>query len=257
MRMTFQSGRNPLCLMLAIWAVIPGPGTLCLSQGEAKPALRGMVVDHVGALVANLTIEILPRPAESAAAQPEKLPAVIQAKTDDDGQFSASLLPGTYQVCVPRFARSCRTIEIKPSITPEYLVLKIGPGDHPYGPTAQKSVFEQIAGPSAKNCGHILMGKDPSHATNCAMRAFKHHKPFFVIYDEPCIDCVSASGIAWNSKGEPYSVSYDSMGISFELQLPDYKMPEGSDTRITRCSQPIQVYVDKAGQLDCFKAREM
>ena len=243
--------------MLAIWAVILGPGTLCLSQSEAKPVLRGMVVDHVGALVANLTIEILPRPADRAAAQPEMLPTVIQAKTDDKGQFSASLLPGAYQVCVPRFARSCRTIEIKPSVTPEYLVLKIGPGDHPYGPTSQKSVFEQIAGPSAKNCGHILMGKEPSHATKCAMRAFKHHKPFFVIYDEPCIDCVSASGIAWNSKGEPYSVSYDSMGISFELQLPDYKMPEGSDTRITRCSQPIRVYVDKAGHLDCFKAREM
>jgi hypothetical protein len=244
--------------MLAVWAVFLGIGTIGLSQIEEKPVrLSGMVVNHVGALVANLNVEISPRPADRAAAQPEKQTAVIPARTDYQGQFSASLLPGTYEVCVPRFAKSCRAIEIRPSVTPEYLVLKIDPEDHPYGPTSQKSAFEQIAGPTAKNCGHVLMHKNPSKATACAMRAFKHHKPFFVIYDEPCIDCVSAAGMAWNSQGGPYSVSYDSMGFSFELQLPDYKMPETSGTKVIPCSQPLRVYLGETGEVDCFKDREL
>jgi len=257
MTMAFQSGRNATCLMVAVWAVVFSAGTIGLSQSEAKQTLHGMVVDPTGAVVTNLTVEIAARPTGNTAAQSEKQPAAIPAKTDDQGGFSASLLPGTYEVCVPRFTKSCRTVEIKPSVMPEYLVLKISPGDHPYGPTSQKSAFEQIAGPAAKNCGHVLMHKSPSNATACAMRAFKHHKPFFVIYDEPCIDCVSAGGVAWNSQGEPYSVSYDSMGFSFELQLPDYKMPEISGTKVTRCSRPLRVYINEAGELDCFKDREM
>jgi hypothetical protein len=249
--------RNSICLMVAIWAVFFGAGTISFAQSEAKPVLRGMVVEHTGTLVANLTVEIFARPSGGAIAQAEKQPAPTPVRTDYQGQFSASLGPGTYEVCVPLFAKSCRTVEIKPAVTPEYLVLKISPDDEPYGPTSQKSAFEQIAGPAAKNCGHVLMHRNPSKATDCGMRAFKHHKPFFVIYDQPCIDCVAASGMAWTSQGEPYSVSYDSMGFRFELQLPDYKMPEISGTKITRCSQPARVYINETGELDCFKAREL
>jgi hypothetical protein len=257
MGIAFQSERNSTWPILAVGAVFLCAGTIGFAQSEAKQTLHGMVVDPTGAVVTNLTVEIAAQPRGNTAAQPGKQPAAIRAKTGDQGAFSASLEPGTYEVCVPLFAKSCRTVEIKPSVTPEYLVLKISQGDHPYGPTSQKSAFEQIAGPAAKNCWHVLMHKNPSNATACAMDAFKHHKPFFVIYDEPCIDCVAASGMAWTSQGEPYSVSYDSMGFRFELQLPDYQMPEISGTKVTRCSQPLRIYINETGELDCFKARKL
>lgn len=45
--------------------------------------------------------------------------------------------------------------------------------------------------------------------------------------------------------------------IAFELQLPDYIMPDGSDTVVTHCSQPLRTYVNESGELDCFKDKEL
>jgi hypothetical protein len=257
MAMAFQSARNSTWLILAVGAVFLCAGTGGFPQSEAKPVLRGMVVDQIGAVVANLTVEISARPADSTAAQFEKQLAVIPARTDYQGQFSASLLPGSYEVCVPRFPKACRTIVIEKDIVPEYLVLKISPTDQIHDPTLPDSRFQKIAGPSAKNCGHVLMDKNPSNATACAMHAFKHHKPFYVIYDEHCIDCFSARGLVWNTKGEPYSISFDSMGITYDLPPSGFNMPDDSDTAITSCSQPVRVYINEQGELDCFKEREL
>jgi hypothetical protein len=256
MGMAFQSGRKLVCSMLAVWAVFLGIGTAGFSQSEAKQTLHGMVVDHTGAVVANFAVEISFHPTGTAAAQPEKSTAIL-AKTDQYGQFSASLLPGSYDVCVPRYPKSCRTIEIKASVTPESLALKISPGDEIPDPTLPESRFQKIAGPSAKNCGPVPMDKNIGQATACAMRAFKHHKPFYVIYDGHCMDCFSAHGLAWDSKGEPHSVYYDSMGISNDPPSPGSSMPDGFHTVVTPCSQPVRVYINEAGELDCFKDREM
>lgn len=255
MGMALQSGRKSTWLMLAVWAAFLGAGTMGLSQSTDKQALHGTVVDHTGAVVANFSVEISVHSAGTAAAQPEK-PAAISAKTDEHGQFSASLLAGSYDVCVPRYPKSCRTIEIKASVTTESLVLKISPGDEIPDPTLPESRFQKIAGPSAKNCGYVLLDKDPGQATACAMRAFKHHKPFYVIYDDHCIDCVSAVGLAWNSKDEPYLVYYDSMGISNDPS-PGSSMPDGFHTLVVPCSQPVRVYINETGDLDCFKGREL
>jgi len=34
-------------------------------------------------------------------------------------------------------------------------------------------------------------------------------------------------------------------------------MPDDSNTAITSCSQPVRVYINKEGELDCFKEREL
>lgn len=242
---------------MAIWAVFLGAGTVGLSQSEGKQVMRGMVVDHTGALVANRTVEISGRPSSGVITQAEKEPVPIPVQTDYQGQFSASLQPGSYELCVPRFPKSCRRIEIKPSVTPEYIVLKISPADEILDPTLPQSRFQKIAGPSARDCGYVILDKAPGQATACAMRKFKQHKPFYVIYDDHCIDCVSAVGLAWNSKDEPYFVSYDSMGISNDQPSPRSSMPDGSHTLVVPCSQPVRVYINETGELDCFKAREL
>jgi hypothetical protein len=120
-----------------------------------------------------------------------------------------------------------------------------------------ESRFQKIAGPSARNCGHVLLDKNPVVETTCAMHAFKHRKPFYVIYDDHCIDCFSAVGIAWNSKGEPYSISYGSMGINNDPPSPGSSMPDGSFTLVIPCSQPLRIYVNDTGKLDCFQQKEL
>jgi hypothetical protein len=243
--------------MLAVWAVFLGAGGIGFSQNEAKQVLHGTVVDSFGAVVASLSVEISARTARNTAEQFEKQPITITTQTDFYGQFSASLPPGSYDVCVPRFAKSCRTIEIKPSVTLENLVLKINPVNEIPNPALPESRFQKIAGPSARNCGHVLLDKNPVAETTCAMHAFKHHKPFYVIYDDHCIDCFSAVGLAWNSKGEPYSVSYGSMGINNDSLSPGSSMPDGSFTLVIPCSQPLRVYINETGKLDCFQQKEL
>jgi hypothetical protein len=252
--MAFQSGRKRVCPMLAVWALFLVIEAMGFSQNGEKQTLHGMVVDHTGALVPNFAVEISAHPTGTAAAQPEKS-AAISTNTDQYGQFSASLLPGSYVVCVPRYPKSCRTIEIKASVMPESVTLKISPADEIPDPTLPESRFQKIAGPSAKNCGPVPMDKNIGQATACAMRAFKHHKPFYVIYDGHCMDCFSAHGVAWNSKGEPNSVYYDSMGLSGPS--PGSSMPDGFHTVVMPCSQPVRVYINEALELDCFKGREM
>jgi hypothetical protein len=256
MGIAFQSGRKKTFLMAAVWALFFGTGAIGFSQSEGKQVLHGTVVDSFGAVVANLNVGISTRTAENTAEQPEKQRVVITTQTDSYGQFSASLLPGSYDVCVPRFAESCRTIEIRPSVTPEKLVLKINPVNEIPNPALPESRFQKIAGPSARNCGHVLLDKNPVVETTCAMHAFKHHKPFYVIYDDHCIDCFSAVGMAWNSKGEPYSVSYDSMGIS-DPSSPASSRPDGSFTLVIACSQPLRVYINETGKIDCFQQKEL
>ncbi len=254
--MGFQSGRKRTWLTLVVGAMFLGIGTMGRSQSEGKQTLHGMVVDHTGALVANRDVEISGRTA-GGTAQAEKQPAPIPVQTDYQGQFSASLESGAYEVCVPRFPKSCRRIEIKPSVAPEYIVLKISPADEIPDPTLPQSRFQKIAGPSARDCGYVILDKSPGQATACAMRKFKQHKPFYVIYDDHCIDCVSAVGLAWNSKDAPYFVSYDSMGISNDPPLTGSNMPDGSHTIVIPCSQPVRVYISETGEIDCFKEREM
>ena len=255
MGMVFQFGRNATCLMLGVWAVILGAGTAGFSQNEAKQTLHGMVVDSIGAVVANALVEISPHTADNADAQ--KKAVAITAQTDYHGQFSASLVPGSYEVCVRRFPKACRTIVIEKDRGPEYLVLKISPADQIHDPTLPDSRFQKIAGLSAKNCGHVLLDKNPDNATACAMSAFKHHKPFYVIYDDHCIDCSSARGLVRNAEGAAYSISFDSLGITYDLPPSGFSMPDDSDTAITPCSQPVRVYVGEEGQLDCVKQREL
>jgi len=257
MGIVLQFARNSACLMLAVCAAFFGTRSIALSQGEAKPVLRGMVVDHTGAVVPNIAVEVFSRTSGSSSLQRKNQPATITLHTDHEGQFSAILPPGSYELCVPRFSGSCRTIELSALVTPEYLALRISPADEVWDPTLPESRFQKTAGPSARNCGRVLLDKDPARATACAMRAFKHREPFYVIYDEHCIDCLSARGMAWNSKGEPYYVSFDSMGLSADPALPSSSMPDGSHTQVIRCSQPVRVYINETGELDCFKEREL
>jgi hypothetical protein len=236
-------------------AVLLQGGVANSSQEAAKVVLRGMVVDHVGAVVPHLTVEISVH-AGSAGEKAEPLP-VVKLEADPQGGFSAALPPGTYQVCVLLFPRSCREVVLENAVAPEYLVLKIKPWEEVHDETLPESRFQKIAGHGAQNCGRVKVNQDRRPATACALRAFQHHKPFYVIYDEMGIDSFIATGMARNTADEPYIVDYDSMGIGGDPLPPRDTAPDGSYTIVMPCSRPLRIFVNEEGELDCFKHKEL
>lgn len=183
--------------------------------------------------------------------------AEITVQTNQFGDFSAAVPPGLYVAWVQRFPKSCVEVTVTGTSTPGPLTLKISPPYEVVDATLPESRFQKIAGPRAINFGRVDIKKDRKQATACAIRAYRHHKSFYVIYDEQGIDSFVATGVAWNRQGVPYSVVFDSMGFDEDPLWPGSSMPDGSHTVVDRCSKPLRVFVNEAGEMDCFKDREM
>lgn len=248
----------PACanyLVLMVSAALLQGGAANSSQDATKVVLRGMVVDHIGAVVPHVTVELSVH-AGSAREKAEPLP-VVKLEADPQGQFSAALPPGPYQVCVPLFPRSCRDVVLENAVAPVELVLKINPWEEVHDETLPESRFQKIAGRGAQNCGRVEVKQSRLPATACALRVFQHHKPFYVIYDEMGVDSFIATGMAWNPENEPYIVEYDSMGIGGYPLPPRDTAPDGSYTVVTPCSRLLRIFVNEAGELDCFKHKEL
>jgi hypothetical protein len=244
------------CFLLAVCGAILQISAATPSQDAGKAILRGMVVDHTGAVVQGVGVEISAREKNGgsqhgAQVVPNKL------ETDAQGQFSVALPPGSYQLCVSRFPNSCRLVVLKTEVAPEYLVLNIKPWEEVNDPTLPESRFQKIAGPSAQNCGHVQVNEDRRPATACAMSALQQRRPFYVIYDEMGVDSYVVQGMAWNAIGEPYLVEYDSMGIGSYPLPPRDTMPDGSHTIVTPCSLPLRLYINDQGEPDCFNHKEL
>jgi hypothetical protein len=138
------------------------------------------------------------------------------------------------------------------SVSPDYLTLKINPSEEILNPELPDYRFRALAGLNAENCGHVKIKESRAKATACARGAVKHHKPFYVIYDEAGIDSIIAGGMAGNSDGKLYSITFDSMGMSDDHLPPGSTMPDGFHTLVIPCSQPVRVRVTRTGQLTCF-----
>lgn len=215
-------------------------------------------MDQVGAVVANATVLFRTKEAGGCALENGRPSSTIAAQTNQFGEFSANLPPAVYAVWIQSFPKRCMEFTVtEASRKAEPLNLKISPGDEIHDPTLPESRFQKIAGPAAKVCGRVGIKKDRVPATACAMRAYKHHKAFYVIYDEAGIDSFISGGMAWNGKELPYYIWYDSMGVSYDLPSPGSILPYDSDTHLTACSKPVRVYVNESGEVDCVLEREL
>lgn len=219
---------------------------------QATIQIHGRVLDPYGAVVGGATVFFRSKVAggcNGSNASPE-----FSAITNQFGEFSGTLRPGVYQAWVQRY-HDC--VEVAVTTNPGPITLKAIPELEIVDPSLPESRFQKVAGPGAIDCGRVGIRKDRTPATACAMHAYKHHKPFYVIYNEQGIDAAVADGVAWNVKDLPYSVEYDSMGLESDPPEPDTTMPDGSHTVVMRCSKPLRVYINEEGELDCFKNREM
>ena len=220
---------------------------------QAAVTIRGRVVDQIGAVMGNATV--LFRAKKSGSCDLEGGTAEFIAVTNQYGEFSVAAAPGLYGVWVQGL-HDCAEVTLSEASPP--LTLKVNPArevEEP-DPSLPESRHQKIAGPAAKNCGRVGIGKDRARATACAMQAYKDHKAFYVIFDEQGIDAEVTTGMAWNGKDVPYFVEYDSMGLA-DYPLPlGTTQPDGSHTMVIRCSKPVRVFVNQYGEADCFKDKE-
>ncbi len=103
--------------------------------------------------------------------------------------------------------------------------------------------------PDATNCGRVKVRGNPTEATDCAMGAFKQHKPFKVRYDQQGIDSSVAVGFAGRNDG------------TFKAWTFDGDFMGGGGTSATRqrvdeipCPMPLILRRTKNGKLTCFPA---
>jgi hypothetical protein len=238
----------------SVFLVSSGPASqnpIPQTPADDTGKIRGVVIDHTGAVVANFTVEI--RKGEDSAAKSGVAPHILAKQTDKDGQFSFNLAAGSYEVCAKRFPASCHRVRVKEGESKlEPLVLKIDPADDPAPSELLDRRLQRIAGPGAHNCGHVRVNENPTNATACALVALKHRRPFYVRYDESGIDSEVADGIAGDSTGDVYSVGFDSMAINPGWMPAGASMPDGFHTKVIPCSKPVRVRKNHHGKLVCF-----
>jgi hypothetical protein len=226
-----------------------------LVHAETKNVLHGMVADHTGAAIPNFKVGLWVRSGERFLPMPEVGSPVLTLQTDRDGQFSVELQPGSYEVCVMRFPKSCRELLVaETSKSLEYLNLRINPVDDPASSGLLDKRIRESSGPDATDCGRVRREDSPKRATKCALRAYKSHKAFYVRYDDKGIgDSEGARAIAGDSAGKVYSLEFDSMGMDTTYLPPGTTMPDGFHTKVIACSLPIRLRVTRAsGELICF-----
>lgn len=243
-----------LLVSLSLIALVGGNSSKVV-HAEMKHLLRGMVADHTGAAIPNFKVGVWARSREGSVRTPEMGTPVLTVQTDRDGQFSIELQPGSYEICVVRFPKSCRELLVEEtSKSLEYLNFRINPVDDPASSGLLDKRIREISGPIATDCGHVRREDSPKSATKCALRAYKSHKAFYVRYDDKGIgDSEGARAIAGDATGKVYSLEFDSMGMDTTYLPPGTTMPDGFHTKVIACSMPIRLRVTRAGgELICF-----
>jgi len=218
---------------------------------QPRRILRGMVVDHTGNLVAHITVQVRPASSRSNDAL-DAQPATIALQTDNQGQFSSALPPGSYTVCVVRLPQSCREVHTEAGKDPEYLRLQINPTDDHASPELLDKRLRVIAGLGARDCGRLPLRSNSKLPANCARDAIKARKPFYVRFDEAGLDSTIASAMAGDTRGNVFLIAFDSLGMDSDSLPAGATMPDGFHTLVIPCSQPVRVRVTRAEELACF-----
>jgi hypothetical protein len=240
---------------LAQWLAIFSPGNAVQERAKAPEQVvrhfRGMVTDHVGAIVPNYSSVEVRVVAEPDTAPTDKTaPPIMTQATDRKGGFSFDLPPGTYEICVSRFPKSCRVVEAKTE-SPPFLELKVNPLEDRASSELMDNRLRTIAGAGAENCGHVQKEESPKGATECALRAFKSRRAFYVRYDSAGFDSEVIQGIAGDAARNVYYVDFGDF-MDSGMVRPGVTMPDGFHTMVMSCSKPVRLRRTVSGKLTCF-----
>ena len=105
---------------------------------------------------------------------------------------------------------------------------------------------KRLAGPSGIDCGRVLVGKDPTTATKCALEAQSSQKPFRVRYDLRGFDSLVAVAIVRTPVGTVGALQYDSDPLGGGGRAHESIYPK-------RCPEPVHLWVNPSGRINCFQ----
>jgi hypothetical protein len=97
-----------------------------------------------------------------------------------------------------------------------------------------------LAGEGAINCGTGRPRTDLESSSNCVLKSFENHTPFYAVYDtqEFSIDSHFIDGLAGDKSGNVYDVEYSSRS-STEGTSADARLQDGGHIVVERCLKPI------------------
>jgi hypothetical protein len=98
-----------------------------------------------------------------------------------------------------------------------------------------------LAGKGATNCGHVRPRTDPKPSSECVLRSFENHMPFYVLYDtqEIRIDSSFMDGLAGDQSGNLYDVEFSSRGWSSEVVSLGVQLFDGGRVLVESCQKPV------------------
>ncbi len=107
---------------------------------------------------------------------------------------------------------------------------------------AVQQKMQELAGSGATDCGRPKAMDSPEipQASDCAMKAAKDKKPFYVAYDMPGLSV----GVAGNAEGKLYTVSYNA-GQS------------GQPGKLDSAPCPAELRIAQSGRVTCLPAGSM
>lgn len=76
-------------------------------------------------------------------------------------------------------------------------------------PCELEAQLKARAGSEAKDCGHALLGSDPTPVNTCVLDSFRNHRSFVAQIDQRGIDSRVITGIASDSAGHLTLLFYD------------------------------------------------
>lgn len=98
-----------------------------------------------------------------------------------------------------------------------------------------------LAGWRAVDCGHIRLRSDANPAIDCALYAFREHRPFRVRFDLQGLNSSPSQGVVFNSDGATYELFYDRR--SSDSLLHGYWVNERLYQR--QCPSPVKLVVER------------
>jgi hypothetical protein len=125
----------------------------------------------------------------------------------------------------------------------------------PQKPEPSAKVFLErlraISGRDGNDCGTTSSTKPDTSVSACGFKAFQEHKAFFLDYYEPGEAPWFAYGLAGNSAGDVFTVTYQLPGFPAVAPNRHTQVMDNNYTRTTECIKPVTLDKTTEGLLAC------
>lgn len=228
-----------------LYRVILFAVAIAAGQQPSIPAhkVQGVVSDSKGAPFAKAHVTI--RALDSGV--------IWSTESKDDGTFLIEEVPeGEYRLTVgaERFESQSRWILV--STDTQIAQLPIQPASERMDTSRLVDHLHVKAGARSRNCGLVGIKDSFFKSTDCGLKAFSSHQPFFLVYRLQGIDSEVSVGVAYAKSGEGYVALFDSMGFSTDDLGKDFVVSQGNHIITTPCPTPTAFRKNKSGRVTCF-----